>query len=63
MTERDVAEMRAQQRFEEAERDGNLEGIEDELETMRWLDSRRIAQLHQQDEDIVCEGFDPILPG
>jgi len=63
MTERDVAEMRAQQRFEEAQRDGNLEGIEDELETMRWLDSRRIAQLHQQDEDIVCEGFDPILPG
>ncbi|MGV8568446.1 MAG: helix-turn-helix domain-containing protein [Pseudomonas asiatica] len=62
MTERDVAEMRAQQRLEEAERDGNLEGIEDELETIHWLDSRRIAQLQQQD-DIVCEGFDPILPG
>jgi predicted transcriptional regulator len=63
MTERDVAEMRAQQRLEEAERDGNLEGIEDELETIRWLDSRRIAQLQQQNDDIVCEGFDPILPG
>lgn len=63
MTERDVAEMRAQQRLEEAERDGNLEGIEDELETIRWLDSRRMAQLQQQDDDIVCEGFDPILPG
>ncbi|CAO3313219.1 conserved hypothetical protein [Pseudomonas sp. P14-2025] len=63
MTEHDVAEMRAQQRLEEAERDGNIEGVEDELETIRWLDSRRIAQLQHQDDDIVCEGFDPILPG
>lgn len=62
MTERDVTEMRAQQRLEEAERDGNLEGIEDELETLRWLDSRRMAQL-QEDDDVVCEGFDPVLPG
>ncbi len=62
MTERDVTEMRAQQRLEEAERDGNLEGIEDELETLRWLDSRRMAQL-QVDDDVVCEGFDPVLPG
>lgn len=62
MTERDVTEMRAQQRLEQAERDGNLEGIEDELETLRWLDSRRMAQL-QEEEDVVCEGFDSILPG
>jgi predicted transcriptional regulator len=62
MTDRDVTEMRAQQRLEEAERDGNLEGVEDELETLRWLDSRRMAQPEQQD-DIVCEGFDSNLPG
>ncbi|RIZ46326.1 hypothetical protein CIK02_04185 [Pseudomonas putida] len=62
MTDRDVTEMRAQQRLEEAERDGNLEGVEDELETLRWLDSRRMAQLEQLD-DIVCEGFDSNLPG
>lgn len=58
MTEHDVAEMRAQQRLEEAERDGNSDGVEDELETMRYLETRRIALLQQQDDDIVCEGFD-----
>lgn len=63
MTERDVTEMRAQQRLEEAERDGNLEGVEEELETLRWLDSRRMAQPQEHDDDIVCEGFDSILPG
>lgn len=63
MTERDVTEMRAQQRLEDAERDGNLDGIEDELETLRWLDSRRMAQLQEDEDDVVCEGFDPVLPG
>lgn len=63
MTELDVTEMRAQQRLEDAERDGNLDGIEDELETLRWLDSRRMAQLQQDEDDVVCEGFDPVLPG
>ncbi|MNN98682.1 hypothetical protein D3C81_2181300 [compost metagenome] len=63
MTEHDVAQMRSQQRLEEAERDGNLDGIEDELETLRWLDSRRLEQTQQHDDDIVCEGFDPNLPG
>ena len=58
MTEHDVAEMRAQQRLEEAERDGNSDGVEDELETMRYLETRRVALLQQQDDDIVCEGFD-----
>lgn len=60
MTENDVAEMRAQQRLEEAERDGDINGIEDELETLRWFESRRLTQL-QQDDDIVCEGFDTTL--
>lgn len=63
MTDADVAEMRAQQRLEEAEHEGNLEGVEDELETLRWLDSRRLAQLQHHDDDIVSEGSDPILPG
>ncbi|MFW3898891.1 helix-turn-helix domain-containing protein [Pseudomonas bharatica] len=63
MSESDVAEMRAQQRLEEAERDGDLEGIEDELENLRWMEGKRIAQLQQLDDDIVCEGFDTILPG
>lgn len=58
MTDDDVAEMRAQQRLEEAERNGNSEGVEDELETMRYLESKHIARLQQQDNDIVCEGFD-----
>lgn len=62
MTEDDVAEMRAQQRLEEAERNGNSEGVEDELETMRYL-GRRIAHLQQQDDNIVCEGFDLHLTG
>ncbi|EPN6727946.1 hypothetical protein CMV24_18490 [Pseudomonas plecoglossicida] len=63
MDDADVAEMRAQQRLEEAKLEGNLEGVEDELETLRWLDSRRLAQLQHHDDDIVSEGSDPILPG
>ena len=58
MTEHDVAEMRAQQRLEEAERDGNSDGVEDELETMRYLETRRVALLQQQDDDIVFEDVD-----
>lgn len=63
MDDADVAEMRAKQRLEEAELEGNLEGVEDELETLRWLDSRRLAQLQHHDDDIVIEVCDPILPG
>ena len=63
MTDADVAEMRAQQRLEEAERNGDSDAVQDELETMRWLESRRLAQLQQQDDDIVCEGVDTHLPG
>ena len=58
MNEHDVAEMRAQQRLEEAERDGDSEGVEDELETMRYLESRRLVLLQQQDDDIVFEDVD-----
>ena len=63
MTEEDVAEMRAQQRLEEAERDGDLQGAEDELENLRWMESRRLAQLEQADDDIVCEGDDSLMTG
>jgi hypothetical protein len=58
MSDLDVAEMRAQQRLEEAERNGDSDGAEDEQETLRWFESRRLAQLDQQDNDIICEGFD-----
>ncbi|MFJ4352250.1 helix-turn-helix domain-containing protein [Pseudomonas sp. NPDC089428] len=63
MNDADVAEMRAQQRLEEAELEGDLQGIEDELETLRWLDSRRLEQLQQHDDDVITEGSDLILPG
>lgn len=63
MTDADVAEMRAQQRLEEAERNGDSDAVQDELETMRWLESRRLAQLQQEEDDIVCEGVDSHLPG
>jgi len=63
MDDADVAEMRAQQRLEEAELEGDLQGIEDELETLRWLDSRRLAHIQQHDDDVISEGPDLILPG
>lgn len=61
MTDADVAEMRAQQRLEEAERDGDLDAIAEQLEAMRLLDTMRLQQLHQHDDDVVCEGFDTPL--
>ena len=48
MTENVVAEMRSQQRLEEAERNGDSEGIEDEQEMLRWIESRRLAQLDRE---------------
>ncbi len=63
MDDADVAEMRAQQRLEEAELEGDVQGIEDELETLRWLESRRLAHIQQHDEDVISEGPDLILPG
>ncbi|MGE8393653.1 MAG: helix-turn-helix domain-containing protein [Pseudomonas sp.] len=63
MTDADVAEMRAQQRLEEAELEGNRQGIEDEVETLRWLESNRLEQTQLHDDEIISEGPDPILPG
>lgn len=65
MTEQDVAEMRAKQRLEEAEISGDTQGTQDELENLRWMESRRLAQLDQTDEDddIVYEGVDSLMTG
>ncbi|UXZ95869.1 helix-turn-helix domain-containing protein [Pseudomonas phytophila] len=63
MTEDDVAEMRMQQRIEEAERDGDLQSLNDEHENLRWMASRRLAQLSRGDDDIVIEGDDSLMTG
>ena len=65
MTEQDVAEMRAKQRLEEAEISGDAQGTQDELENLRWMESRRLAQVDQTDEhdDIVYEGGDSLMTG
>lgn len=57
MTQDDVNEMRAQQRLEEAERNGDIEGIEDEKETMRWLEDQRQDRLREEGDDEVIEEF------
>jgi hypothetical protein len=59
MTEHDVAEMRAKQRLEEAEMNGDVAGAEQETENLRWIEQRRSTRpiLAPQD-DIICEGFD-----
>lgn len=61
MTEDDVAEMRMQQRIEEAERNGDLQSLNDEHENLRWMASRRLAQLSRGDDDIVIEGDDSLM--
>jgi transcriptional regulator with XRE-family HTH domain len=56
MTEDDVNEMRAKQRLEDAERNGDAQGIEDEIETLRWLEDQRQGQVrgvNDYDETIV----------
>lgn len=65
MTEQDVAEMRAKQRLEDAEMNGDAQGIEDETANLQWMESRRLAQADQRDcdDDIVCEGFDHSMTG
>lgn len=63
MTEDDVAEMRMQQRIEEAERNGDLQSLNDEHENLRWMASRRLAQLSRGDDDIVIEGDDSLMTG
>ncbi|WP_278406863.1 helix-turn-helix domain-containing protein [Pseudomonas rhodesiae] len=58
MNDNDVAVMRAQQRREDAEINGDIEGIANEDENLRWLADRRAAQVEQMDEDddLVIEG-------
>ncbi|MET0776799.1 MAG: helix-turn-helix domain-containing protein [Pseudomonas mandelii] len=56
MTEDDVDEMRAQQRLEDAEINGDREGVEDELETIRWLKDQRTLKKRHLDDDIVVDG-------
>ncbi|PHN44700.1 helix-turn-helix domain-containing protein [Pseudomonas syringae] len=65
LTENDVAEMRAKQRLEEAEMNGDAQGIEDEIANLEWMERRRLAQSDQSDEgdDVVCEGFDLHMTG
>ncbi|AKF49876.1 hypothetical protein PsyrH_05250 [Pseudomonas syringae pv. syringae HS191] len=65
LTENDVAEMRAKQRLEEAEMNGDTQGIEDEIANLEWMERRRLAQSDQtdDDDDVVCEGFDLHMTG
>ena len=65
LTENDVAEMRAKQRLEEAEMNGDAQGVEDEIANLEWMERRRLAQSDQTDEedDVVCEGFDLHMTG
>ena len=62
MSEYDVAKLRAEQRKEDAEQNGDAEAIEGELETLSWLESKEDEawneRLAVEDDDIVCEGFD-----
>ena len=62
MTDYDVAKLRAEQRREDAEQNGDAEAIEGELETLSWLESKEDEawneRLAVEDDDIVCEGFD-----
>lgn len=62
MNDYDVAKLRAEQRREDAEQNGDAEAIEGELETLSWLESKEDEawneRLAGEDDDIVCEGFD-----
>lgn len=59
MTEHDVAEMRAKQRLQEAEMNGDLAGAEQETENLRWIEQRRSTYpIIVEQDDIICEGFD-----
>lgn len=59
MSEYDVAKMRAEQRREEAELNGNTVAIQDEIETLHWLEHRQQQQESSlmHNDDIVMEGF------
>ncbi|MBW3505723.1 helix-turn-helix domain-containing protein [Pseudomonas sp. NKUCC02_KPG] len=60
MSEYDVAKMRAEQRREEAEINGDGEAMEDEIETLHWLEHRQDQQnktLMLDNDDIITEYF------
>lgn len=60
MSEYDVAKMRAEQRREEAEIKGDGEAMEDEIETLHWLEHRQDQQnktLMLDNDDIITEYF------
>ena len=60
MSEYDVAKMRAEQRREEAEINGDGEAMEDEIETLHWLEHRQDQQnktLMLDKDDIITEYF------
>nr|WP_314525232.1 helix-turn-helix domain-containing protein [uncultured Pseudomonas sp.] len=66
MSEYDVARMRAEQRREEAEINGDADAIEGEIETLQWLAQRQEKKdeaLLLDNDDIIIEGFDQRLPG
>lgn len=60
MSDYDVAKMRAEQRREEAEINGDGEAMEDEIETLHWLEHRQDQQnktLMLDNDDIITEYF------
>lgn len=59
MDEYDVAKLRAEQRREEAELNGDTAALEDEIETLRYLEHKQQqrAQAQQMDDDIIIEGY------
>ncbi|WP_460163350.1 hypothetical protein [Pseudomonas sp. S2_F03] len=60
MSEYDVARMRAEQRKEEAELNGDTETVGDEIETLHWLEHRQKQHddtLMLSNDDIIMEGF------
>lgn len=60
MSEYDVAKMRAEQRREEAEINGDGKAMEDEIETLHWLEHRQDQQnktLMLDNDDIITEYF------
>ncbi len=60
MSEYDVAKLRAEQRREEAELNGDTAALEDEIETIRYFEHKQQqkAQAQQmEDDDIIIERF------
>lgn len=55
MSGMDVEEMRAQQRLEDAELNGNEEAVSEELENLRWFAERKARQ-SEGDDIVVIEG-------